>query len=248
VHAEDAPSLQGTRALAAYAVSGPGPRITIVHTSFHAVADLDALFAELGPEIALRHVVDDGLLPAVLDHGAVTPAVEARLLSAFHAAEEGGCDVVFSQCSSVGEVATQAAEAGLHVVKIDVPMAEHACSLGRKIGVIATLPTTLGPTCRLIEATAAALGQETSVEACVVEGAFDLLASGDREGHDRKVAASIRTLAQRVDVVVCAQGSMARVAERLTDLETPLLTSARTGVQNAIDIARRRWAAGPGSN
>lgn len=225
-------------------MSSSGPRITVVHTSFHAVADLDALFAELGPEVGLRHIVDDGLLPAVLEEGAVTKAVEERLLACFRTADAGGCDVVFSQCSSVGEVADQAAEAGLCVVKIDTPMAQHACSLGKRVGVIATLGSTVGPTRRLIEATAEALGREISVEACVVEGAFDLLAAGDRDGHDRQVAGRIRDLAERVDVVVCAQGSMAPAALQLRDLATPVLTSARTGVQNAIDLARRRWAEG----
>lgn len=217
-----------------------GPRVTIVHTSFHAVADLDALFAELGPDVDVRHVVDDGLLPAVIDHGGVTDGVEERLLACFRAAEEEGCDVVFSQCSSVGEVADRAVRDGLHVVKIDTPMAERACALGSRVAVVATLGTTLGPTSRLIAETARALGRDLTVLPQEIGGAFDLLAAGDRAGHDALVAAGIRDVARRADVVVCAQGSMAPVAERIGDVGVPVLTSARTGVGHAIAVARDR--------
>lgn len=215
------------------------PRITIVHTSFHAVAELDALFFELAPDVRLRHIVDAGLLPAVLDHGGVTEAVEERLLACFRAAEEAGCDVVFSQCSSVGEVADRAIGEGMRVVKIDAEMAERACAVGERIAVVATLETTLGPTRRLIERTAASQGRQISLETRLVPGAFDSLASGDRAQHDRLVAHAIAEMAKRADVVVCAQGSMARVAEQLGDLHARVLTSARLGVQRAIDVARQ---------
>ena len=218
----------------------PGPTIAVVHTSFLAVESLTALFAELDPGVRLRHIVDDSLLPEIIAKGGVTAEVEARLRACVVAAASSGADLIFSQCSSVGEAVEAVADgAPVPLVKIDSEMARRACRLGERIGVVATLPTTLGPTQRLIERAARDAGATPRVEAVLVEGAFALLDAGDAEGHDRLVEAAIRTLAERSDVVVCAQGSMARVVGRLSDVGVPLLTSPRLGVEDALRVLGR---------
>ena len=221
------------------------PVVTIVHTSFLAVESLTELFAEIAPDVELRHVVEDGLLAEVIAEGEVTPAARERLLRLFEAAAASGCDVVLSQCSSVGEVADDAAaRVDVPIVKIDVPMAERACELGSRIGVVATLATTLGPTTRLIETVARAGGLDVEVEEVLVDDAFAQLERGDRAAHDALVIAAVRALAGRVDVVVCAQGSMAAIQPQLGELPAPVLTSPRLGLERAAALARR--AAGGG--
>jgi hypothetical protein len=65
------------------------------------------------------------------------------------------------------------------------------------------------------------------------EGAFEALMSGDTAAHDAMVAAALAELAARVDVIVLAQASMARVAEGLPerDRRVPLLTSPPLAVE-----------------
>jgi len=216
-------------------------RITIVHTSFAVVEQLSELFAELAPDIELHHIVDDSLLPEILAHGGVTEPVRRRLLSYFAAAEQTGADVVFSQCSSVGDVAAEAAvNASVPIVRIDAEMARLACAAGTRIGVLATLETTLGPTARLIEATAHELGREVRVEPLRVDGAFDLRAAGDFAGHDERVLAAVRDLAESVDIVVLAQGTMASIEPRLGPLASRVLSSPRLGAAAAVAAARRQ--------
>ena len=79
-----------------------------------------------------------------------------------------------------------------------------------------------------------------TLRSVLIDGAFELLESGDREGHNRLVSAALRKLASDVDVVVCAQGSMAAVLPELGDLAVPVLTSPRLGVQSALEILRSR--------
>lgn len=213
-----------------------GGKVTIVHTSFVSVDDLTRLFKEIGPGIELRHIVDDSLLPEVLASGGVTNAVRSRICAYYRAAEEMGADLIFNQCSSVGEAADVAA--GLiqtPVVKVDQKMAQVACETGARIAVVATLETTLGPTCRLIEKTAQAMGKEIELKPLLVEGAFDQLISGNRGKHNDMVIQAIRGALDQVDVVTCAQGSMVAILPELGETKIPVLTSPKMGVTSAVE-------------
>jgi len=223
--------------------SSPGPRpiVYLIHTSFVSLKDLTALFAELVPEAQIRHIVDDSLLPEVLANGGVTAGVRSRMCEYYKAAELGGADLIFNQCSSVGEVADLAAQlVRVPVVKVDARMAEIACETGNRIGVVATLETTLGPTCRLVENTARRIGKDVDVIRRLVNGAFDILIQGDRARHNQMGLDAIRTLAKEVDVVVCAQGSMMAIVPDLGSTPVPVLTSPRLGVESAAALLRQR--------
>src|SRR4051812_15979200 len=108
-----------------------GPLVYIVHTSFVSVKDLTDLFGELAPEVQVRHIVDDSLLAEVLRHGQVTAPVRSRMIEYYKAAELAGADLIFNQCSSVGEVADLAAQViRVPVIKVDAAMARQACARG----------------------------------------------------------------------------------------------------------------------
>lgn len=214
--------------------------VTIVHTSFVSVDDLTALFNELGPEFQVRHIVDDSLLPEVLANGGVTSAVISRICAYYKAAQEAGSDLVFNQCSSVGEAADIAAKM-LHtpVIKVDKKMAMVACETGQRIAVAATLETTLGPTCRLLENTAREMNKKIIIEPLLIEGAFDELISGNRSKHNEMVLNAIKGALDHVDAVVCAQGSMVAILPELGETKVPVLTSPRMGVAYAVEELRK---------
>jgi len=216
------------------------PTIYIVHTSFVSVKHLTGLFKRFCPEATLRHIVDDSLLAEVLANKGVTPGVRRRMRSYYQAADAAGADMIFNQCSSVGEAADAAARSvKTPVVKVDSAMAEEACKIGQRIGVIATLQTTLGPTCRLIERTARRLKRKVRVVPHLVDGAFERLISGNRAQHNQMVIAGIRELARTTDVVVCAQGSMVAILPALGRTPVPVLTSPKLGVAQACALLRQ---------
>ena len=211
--------------------------VFMVHTSPVSLSDLKALFAELAPEVVVRNIIDDSLLAEVLSQGGVTEGVRSRMREYYKCAESAGADLIFNQCSSVGEAADLAAEhVRVPVLKVDVPMAEKACLSGQRVGVVATLRTTLGPTCRLIRKTAERLGRKVEVVEALCEGAFDKLVAGERKKHNEMVIATIRELATQVDVVVCAQGSMVALLPDLGKTPVPVLTSLRLGVERAAKM------------
>lgn len=113
---------------------------------------------------------------------------------------------------------------GVPVLRVDRPMADSAVALGRRVGVLATLSTTLEPTADLVRRRALAAGAEISLEARLCEGAFEALMSGDAATHDARVAGALSELGGQVDVIVLAQASMARVAGTV-EVPVPVLAS-----------------------
>ena len=205
-------------------------RIVAVHTAMALVEPLTKLFKEHLPEVKLNHIADDSLIQEVIANNAVTPAVRRRLISYYNAAADSGADVVFNCCSSVGKVAEMGdLIAPIPVFRIDGPMAEKAVREGKKIGVIATLPTTLEPTVKLLLDKAEEAGREIEVVKGLAEGAFAAGQSGDKATHDRLIEEVAKTIADKVDVIVLAQGSMAAMEQKLVEmtgktvLSSPLL-------------------------
>ena len=211
--------------------------IFVIHTSAVLWDVLPGLFAEHAPAATVRNILDDSLLPEVLAHDGVTPAVTRRMCEYAVQAEAADADLIFTQCSSVGEVADMAAAmVNIPLIKIDERMAEIACNTGSRIGVVGTVATTMGPTVRLIRRTAERLDKKVTVVEEISSGAFEKLTSGDRKGHNEMVIASIRKVATQVDVVVCAQGSMLALKSDLGETPVPVLFSPPIGVQHAAEV------------
>jgi len=212
-------------------------QLTILFTSLVPVPGTLDLAREMLPDVRVVTIVDDSLLSDVLAAGHLTKSVTRRFCQYALAAEDGGADLILSQCSSVGEAVDVARELlRTPILKIDEPMAEEAATYGPRVVVAATLPTTLGPTCRLIESTAARLGAEVRITRVLAEGAFDLLQAGDTAGHNQMVLDAIAPERDKADVIVLAQGSMAVLAPTLADWGIPALTSPRLGMLRAREM------------
>ncbi len=211
--------------------------VVAVHTGPVTIAPLNALAPELIPGVRLVNLVDDSLLKDTMAAGHVTPAVTRRLAQYMTIGQEMGADMILNCCSSVGEAAEVAAQLlDVPMLKIDVAMAEEAVSRATRIGVAATVQTTLDPTARLIERTAQASGKQVQVAKRLCAGAFEALLAGDSAGHDAIVSRELVALAAEVDLIVLAQVSMGRVADALGDaVAIPVLTSPRLGMQRLAE-------------
>jgi Asp/Glu/hydantoin racemase len=214
------------------------PTVAAIYTALNIVDSIKALFAELLPDVRLINIADDSLIQEVIAAGEVTPAVIRRLVAYYQAAEQAGADVILNTCSSVGEVSILGQQfVNTPIVQIDHAMAEAAVAQAETIGVLATLPTTLGPTVRLVQRKAQAAGREVSVHEGLAAGAFQALLAGQTEEHDRRIMAAAEELADRVELFVLAQASMGRLQEALAAATgKPVLTSPRLGV---LAVAQR---------
>jgi Asp/Glu/hydantoin racemase len=215
-------------------------QIAFIHTSPSVIPTFKSLADELiGPRGKVFNMVDESLLCDIIGHGCCPPATAKRLVGHVLAAEQAGADIILVTCSSLGR-AVEASRllVASKVLRVDEPMAERAVARGKRIGVIATLPSTLEPTAALIQARAATAGKQIELTSRVVEGAFDAVISGNGAKHDELVAAALREMTMTVDVIVLAQASMARVVESLSAAEkrVPILSSPRSAIEHLATL------------
>jgi aspartate/glutamate racemase len=206
--------------------------VAAIHTGVLMVDLTKTLFAELLPDVRLLNIVDDSIIPEAVQAGKVTPAIAKRLIGYYFAGIDAGADVVFNTCSSVGEVADLGRQlVNVPLVKIDEPMTIKAVESTDKIGVLATLPSTLGPTVRLVKTQAKRLGKTINVVEGLADGAFQSLIAGDPAKHDQMILETASRIAKQVEIFVLAQASMARMEAVLTEKTGKLvLSSPRLGV------------------
>ena len=211
----------------------------LIHTSATLVPVFQQLCAQYLPGVQVFNIVDDSLIKNVIRNNALLPETARRVVDYAGSAEAAGADFILYTCSSIGAaVETAARLTSVPVLRVDQPMADQAVRTGKRIGVIATLPTTLEPTSDLVKRRAAAAGKEIELQSRLCEGAFDALMRGDTETHDRMVAEALKELSTQVDVIVLAQASMARVVEGLNeaDKKVPILSSPAIAIQHLATI------------
>jgi Asp/Glu/hydantoin racemase len=146
---------------------------------------------------------------------------------------------VLVTCSSIGpgvEIAQSLFDRP--VIRVDEAMAALAVEQGKRIGVIATLSTTLAPTAALVRRKAREAGKEVEIVECLCEGAFEAVMAGDAATHDRIVGNALTERLRDVDVIVLAQASMARVLDSLPSgaVKAPALASPELGVKYTREI------------
>ena len=213
--------------------------IGFVHTVLSLPPTFTALAEELVPDAELFHIADETLLGVTRREGRLTSATQRRVLGYVESAAAAGADVVVVTCSSIGPaVEASRGFVDVPVLRIDEPMADEAVRIGGRIGVVATLSTTLDPTADLVLRRARAAGRDVEVVSQLCEGGFDALSAGDRERHDELVRDGLRRVIADTDVVVLAQASMARVVETLSDDErtVPILASPRLGMERGAEL------------
>lgn len=211
----------------------------LIHTSATLVPVFQQLCNEYLPQVKVFNIVDDSLIKNVIGCGELTPATARRVVNYVGSAEAAGADFILVTCSSIGAAVEASANlTNVPVLRVDQPMADKAVRMGKRIGVVATLSTTLQPTSDLVKRRAAVAGKTIELEAVLCEGAFDALMSGDAAKHDAMVAKALKELSARADVIVLAQASMARVADGLSaeDKKVPILASPGIAIQHIASI------------
>ena len=197
---------------------------------------------QLGDDVEMLSLQDPSILAEIREAGYVTTAPAARLIGMYMKAAEEGCDAMINLCSSVCEVADCAQDVaryiGVPIVRVDEEMCREAVRRGSRIGVMATLATTLTPTKNTIERVAREAGKHVELVDCLVDGAFGL----DQEQFRARLTESAAGIIDNVDIVVLAQGSMAYAEPHLEGVYgKPFLGSPRFG---AVELKKALQAKG----
>lgn len=213
----------------------------LIHTVPPLADEFARLAAEVMPGVETVSVVDEGLLRRTIEQGELTADTSRRLAELVGAAEQDGADAILVTCSTLGPAVDDArSRCDVPLLRVDEAMAAEAVRSGTRIGVVATLHTTLEPTVDLIDRVARERERPVEVVAHLCHGAFEAVVSGDTARHDALVRAAVEELAAKVDVIVLAQASMARALDALPSAPpVPVLTSPRLAVEHAARVLRR---------
>lgn len=185
---------------------------------------------QLGNDVIILSEQDPSILADIRETGYVSAKPAARLMTMYMKLISEDVDAIMNICSSVGEVADTMQDAakylGVPIVRIDEEMCREAVRKGNKIGVMATLPTTLRPTANTIHRVAREMGKNVETIDILVDGAFGL----DQEKFRQLMAEYAGNAVEQVDVILFAQGSMAYCEEYIAGLYgKEVLSSPRFG-------------------
>lgn len=212
----------------------------LIHTSATLIPVFQQLCKQYLPKTSLFNIVDDSLVKNIAARGGeLTPSISKRVADYVASAEDSGADYILVTCSSIGAAVEAAANiTSVPVLRVDQPMADLAVREGERVGVIATLQTTLQPTADLVQRRAALAGKEILLNTRLCEGAFEALMSGDAAKHDELVTQALYQLTKEVDVILLAQASMARVVDTLKNegKNVPILASPPHAIRYIANV------------
>jgi Asp/Glu/hydantoin racemase len=212
------------------------------------VAETGMGFArEIIPEVTVLHITDDTI------QWAFTKAMEARGVAQEHIPcfnyyrvatycrflQEAGAHAILFGCSTMNRSVEYARPMiDLPIVAIDRPMMDKAVHTGRRVGLLATLDTTVPSSLRQLRNAAADAGQDIEVVQIFSGEAFRALRGGDQATHDRLLLEAIGAHQDEVDVIVMAQLSMAVLEKQIDEagFHIPVLNSGREGFTHVREI------------
>jgi glutamate racemase len=189
------------------------PTIALVHAVLPALAPMERAILEEIPGARVRHLFDEGLSTEAERYGGVTAECVERMMTVLDLAIRAQADAVLLTCTAYSTIVPQARERfpGTPIYAVDQMMVERAVNDAKRIGVLATFPAGLEQQRVMLEAEAAARGKAIEIVPSLHPEAMKALRAGDAATHDRIVLEALPEIADRSDLVLLAQVSMARV-------------------------------------
>lgn len=206
----------------------------IIHASHITIKAMEPYIERYIPEVQIMHLCDDTIQRDNIRAGAgVIPKVNYYKFAQYaHNLEEAGADLILLACSTFN----YAAELGRPLVdtpiaQIDRPMMELAVKNGGKIGLLATLATTVPSSERLLDIAAEEAKASIERKTVLCPEAFEAYSRGDIARHNEILVDAVDKLSKEVDCIVMAQLSMSALAPDLKDTAVPVYNSGETGFQ-----------------
>jgi len=219
--------------------------LAFLHTAHVHVETFGLLAQQLDASIPVRHEVRPSLLATALIPGVTTTFVQSAVSDVVHELARDGAKVVLCTCSTIGGAAETTVVPGCTVLRIDRPVAETAIASGRRILLVAALPTALEQTRALLREVAALQRHSPKIIELLCEHAWNHFSAGDTSGYLTEVVNAINSSVTADDVVLLAQASMAPVAQLIHRSDIAVLSSPALGVAAAFAAYRRHEAGLP---
>jgi Asp/Glu/hydantoin racemase len=206
--------------------------IGIIHAIHLTIGAMKPFLERFIPDVEVMHLCDDTIqrdnLAAPV--GTIPKHNYFRFAQYAHNMQESGVELILLACSTFNYAAELARPMiDIPILQIDRPMMELAVMQGKRVGLLATLPSTLPSSERLLRIVAAEKNRPVEITAVLRPEAFEAVSKGDTETHNRILLEEIEKLSGKVDSIVMAQLSMSALAPHLGKTAVPVYNSGTTG-------------------
>lgn len=211
----------------------------IIHAAAITIDAVKPYIEKYIPEVQIMHLCDDTIQRENIASGAgVIPKANYYKFSQYaHNLEEAGVDVIMLACSTFNYAAELARPmVNTPIAQIDRPMMELAVKTGKKIGLLATLETTVPSSERLLRIAASEANKDIQIKTLLCSEAFSEYLKGNYDRHNEILLKAIDSLSREVDCIAMAQLSMSKLAPLLKDTKVPVYNSGDTGFARVRDM------------
>lgn len=204
----------------------------IIHAVNLTIRAMQPFLERFIPEIEVVHLCDDTIQRDNIRAGVgkIPKRNYFKFAQYAHNLEEAGADMILLACSTfnyAAELARPMIE--IPIMQIDRPMMEMAVCEGRRVGLLATLATTVPSSERLLRIVAAENKKDVEIVTVLREEAFRAIQRGDADTHNSMLLEEIEKLSGQVDVIAMAQLSMSALTPHLPKTKVPVYDSGTTG-------------------
>lgn len=208
-----------------------GRKLGIMHAALITTRAVQKYIDEVIPEVEVVHWVDDTIQNTnfACAPGTIPRKNYAKFVNGALSQQEYGVDLILLACSTFNRAAEYARPMiDTPLLQIDRPMMDLAVQDGKRVGLLATVPTTVPASERLLRLAASEAGREVQITTRLCSAAFQVLKAGNPERHNEILLEEVDRLAADVDAIVMAQVSMTALEPRLTNTRVPVYNSGRT--------------------
>ena len=211
----------------------------IFHAALISTKGVQPFIDEIIPEVTVAHHVDDTIQNSnfACAPGIIPKENYYKFASYAYYLEKAGVDMILLACSTFNQAVEHARPMiNIPILQIDRPMMDLAVMNGKKIGLIATVPTTIPSSERLLKLAAQEAGKNIEITTALCSKAFEEIKKGNVNNHNDLLLAEIEKLSHSVDVIVLAQISMSALEPMLKNTKIPVYNSGRTGFNRVREM------------
>lgn len=216
-----------------------GRKLGVIHASLISTRAVQKYIDEILPGVEVVHWVDDTIQNTnfACEPGTIPKKNLYKFVQAAMSQEEYGVDLILLACSTFNRAVEVARPMiSTPMLQIDRPMMDLAVQTGKRIGLLATVPTTVPASERLLKLAADEAGKTIEIRTRLCGEAFQMLKAGHPERHNDMLLAEIETLSKEVDAIVLAQVSMTALEPHLRQMNVPIYNSGRTAFNRIREI------------
>jgi len=207
-------------------------RVTMIHAIAESIPPVRLAFDEEFPEAEVINVLDESLLVDFDDQ--LTPDLRRRITNIIGYCQDNKADAIGLACSVYAPVVESAKDL-VHVPLVSSygPVMADAVTAGPRIGLIASVASTMQDSKYYLHLAADEAGVEIEPQLCLAEDLVTVMRAEGQSGLERRLEEEVLKIASKIDVVLLTQFSFAAALAHLEKVSPiPVLSaphsSART--------------------